>query len=34
MAVAHVVTQWSATTGPRPGAGPWGVRYRAISFAR
>jgi len=29
-----MLSQWSATTGPRPGAGPWGVRYRALSSSR
>jgi len=29
-----LVVQWSATTGPRPGAGPWGVCCRAVSFSR
>jgi len=28
------LAQWSATTGPRPGAGPCGVGYRAVSFFR
>ena len=27
------VFQWSATTGPRTGAGPWRVRYRAVYFS-
>ena len=28
----HRIEQWSANTGPRPGAGPRGVRYRAAYF--
>jgi len=30
----YIVEQWSATTRPRPGAGPWGVGHRAVSFSR
>ena len=25
----YVLKQWSPTTGPRPGTGPWGISYRA-----
>ena len=31
---SHSLVQWSANTGPRPGAGPRGVRYRAAHFSR
>jgi len=34
IAYRKFLNQWSATTGPRPGAGPWGVRHRAVSFSR